>query len=428
MSRSTSSRATSTRGIGSTPPPSRTSRAPAPFASSPTWVAGCSTSTTWPPARAASWAGSLPGSPAGGWSSPTNEGTEVDISFEPGGAGTRVTLTHRGLDRLAPERAGALRRSGWAALAPLYRDHVAPNARPVAVAVVFLAWVPIAIVGALGLALSLSGGLPSWAAGSLTAVFLWVAGSAVLRTQDRFVRRWLPSEWQYRRIVHRLFALLCAGLLLENLHAVIVDGDDVLGALATPVVLLLACWSWEAQGPARGGSLRKRAASAKDGFARRRAAVRWSVLLLVLAAAYGGLVAALQSVEALAAAFSAAVLILWGALSLRVVHAKRRERRTLGFDPDLYLAVARPVSEGSHPPELLVHHDSKQPEYSGWYAYATEREEGSDDLIVWSMRDLVDHAPEAASALREGHGTWQWDPAQRAYRRLEHLGGEPRPA
>jgi hypothetical protein len=131
----------------------------------------------------------------------------------------------------------------------------------------------------------------------------------------------------------------------------------------------------------------------------------------------------------LAAAFSpAAVPILYGAISLKVVYAKRRERRTLGFDPDLYLAVARPVSEGSRPPDLLVHHDSKQPEYSGWYAYATEREEGSDDLIVWSMRDLVDHAPEAASALREGHGTWQWDPAQRAYRRLEYLGGEPRPA
>jgi len=211
--------------------------------------------TTWEPGRRLVFA--------------DNEGTEVDISFEPGGAGTRVTLTHRGLDRLAPERAGALRRSGWAALAPFYRDHVAPNARPVAVAVVFLACLAIAIVGALGLAWSLSSGLPSWAAGSLTAVFVLVAMFSVVRTQDRLVRRWLHSEWQYRRIVHRLFALLCAGLLLENLHAVIVDGDDALGSLATPVVLLLACWSWEAQGPARGGSLRKRAASAKDGFARR---------------------------------------------------------------------------------------------------------------------------------------------------------------
>ena len=91
--------------------------------------------TTWEPGRRLVFA--------------DNEGTEVDISFEPGGAGTRVTLTHRGLDRLAPERAGALRRSGWAALAPLYRDHVAPNARPVAVAVVFLACLVIAIVGAL---------------------------------------------------------------------------------------------------------------------------------------------------------------------------------------------------------------------------------------------------------------------------------------
>ncbi len=50
------------------------------------------------------------------------------------------------------------------------------------------------------------------------------------------------------------------------------------------------------------------------------------------------------------------------------------------------------------------------------------------DLVVWSMRDLVNHAPQAADVLREGHGTWKWDQAQRAYRRLERLGGDPRPA
>ncbi len=49
-----------------------------------------------------------------------NEGTEVEVSFEPCGAGTRVTLTHRGLDRLTIGRAAQLRRCGWAALTPFY--------------------------------------------------------------------------------------------------------------------------------------------------------------------------------------------------------------------------------------------------------------------------------------------------------------------
>jgi len=63
-----------------------------------------------------------------------NEGTEVEVTFERHGAGTRVTVTHRGLDRLAPLRARALRRSGWPSLAPIYRDHVAPNVRPLTLA------------------------------------------------------------------------------------------------------------------------------------------------------------------------------------------------------------------------------------------------------------------------------------------------------
>jgi hypothetical protein len=107
---------------------------------------------------------------------------------------------------------------------------------------------------------------------------------------------------------------------------------------------------------------------------------------------------------------------------------KRREKHTFGFNPDLYLAVARPVSEGDERPELLVHRHSKQPEYSGWYAYASEHDERSDDLVAWTMRDLVDHSPEAARPLREGHGDWKWDRAQRAYRRLEQLSDGPRPA
>ena len=74
---------------------------------------------------------------------------------------------------------------------------------------------------------------------------------------------------------------------------------------------------------------------------------------------------------------------------------------------DLYLAFARPVSKGIERPAVLVHRHSKQPEYSGWYAYASEQDEHSDDLVVWSMKDLVDHSPEAARPLREGHGEWK---------------------
>jgi len=31
------------------------------------------------------------------------------------------------------------------------------------------------------------------------------------------------------------------------------------------------------------------------------------------------------------------------------------------------------------------------------------------------MKDIVDHSPEAARPLREGHGKWIWDQAQRVY-------------
>ena len=64
-----------------------------------------------------------------------NEGTEVEVTFQPDGGGTRVTLTHRGLDRLA----GRPARPGWTALAPFYRDHLAPHARPLALVIGFKA-------------------------------------------------------------------------------------------------------------------------------------------------------------------------------------------------------------------------------------------------------------------------------------------------
>jgi hypothetical protein len=357
-----------------------------------------------------------------------NEGTEVEVSFEPRGAGTRVTLTHRGLDRLASQRAGELRRSGWAALAPFYREHIAPNARPLAVVVAFQALFLLVIVGA-GLTMTLAG-VPSWAAASMMPVLVLAAVFAVLGTQDRrvFVRRWLASHSQYERFWVRLLGLLYLGTLIRGLYQIMEHGEDVLGALGLPVVLLLTYWSWEEQGPARGRSLRPRAGSAENASARRHPTARWFLLMIGLVALAGGLVVVLSSVDALSAVLYPALLVSWGAVSLLQVVLKRREKHTFGFNPDLYLAVARPVSEGDERPELLVHRHSKQPEYSGWYAYASEHDERSDDLVAWTMRDLVDHSPEAARPLREGHGDWKWDRAQRAYRRLEQLSDGPRPA
>lgn len=356
-----------------------------------------------------------------------NEGSEVAVDFEPCDAGTRVTITHSGLDRLAPKRAGELRRAGWAALAPLYGDHVAPHVRPVALAIVFQALLLLAIVGALALTLMLPTDFPASAAASSSAVFLVAAGLAVLLTQDWLVRRWLPSRWQFQRISIGLFALLCLAVLAMNLRDVVAHDDDALAAVATPVVFLLACWAWALQGPARGRSQRS-ATSAGSANGRRSNAAKKVLLILSLAALAGAFLAALRSIAALNAVLSTLLLVAMGALSLAEVIRRHRERRTFGFDPDQYLAVTRPVSEGNQPPELLVRHDTTQPEYSGWYAYATAQEQASSDRVAWvawSMRDLVDHAPAAAAVLREGHGNWKWDHAQRTYRRLEHLDGDP---
>jgi hypothetical protein len=93
----------------------------------------------------------------------------------------------------------------------------------------------------------------------------------------------------------------------------------------------------------------------------------------------------------------------------------RGRRTVLGYHPDLYLAVERQISEDDLRPELLVHHPSRQPEYSGWYAFAKEQDENSPDLVAWSMQDLVDHAPEAAHPFREGCGRWRWEQTERAY-------------
>lgn len=214
----------------------------------------------------------------------------------------------------------------------------------------------------------------------------------------------MPSKWRYRRVWLGLLALLCAGLLVDGVYDVVPHGEDLLLEVGLPTVLLLVCWSWVRQGPAGGRSPRT-AVSAASASAHRRAAIGTTVYILCLAALVGVLFSALRSIDVLAATLPAAIFVAWGAHSLSAILAKRRERRTFGFDPDLYLAVTRPVSEGGQPPELLVHHDSKQPEYSGWHAYASEHEEQANDLVVWSMRDLVQHSPEAAPVLRQIRAT-----------------------
>jgi Activator of Hsp90 ATPase homolog 1-like protein len=50
--------------------------------------------------------------------------TEVDVRFEPEGASTRVTLEHRGLERLAPDEATHHARFGWALVFSWYEAHM----------------------------------------------------------------------------------------------------------------------------------------------------------------------------------------------------------------------------------------------------------------------------------------------------------------
>jgi uncharacterized glyoxalase superfamily protein PhnB/uncharacterized protein YndB with AHSA1/START domain len=53
-----------------------------------------------------------------------NRGTEVEVTFGAVALGTRVTIEHRGLDRLEPAMADHVRRFGWGLLLPWYRRHV----------------------------------------------------------------------------------------------------------------------------------------------------------------------------------------------------------------------------------------------------------------------------------------------------------------
>lgn len=50
-------------------------------------------------------------------------GTEVEVRFDGADGQTRVTLEHRGLERLRPEEAERNARHGWALLLPWYQRH-----------------------------------------------------------------------------------------------------------------------------------------------------------------------------------------------------------------------------------------------------------------------------------------------------------------
>jgi Activator of Hsp90 ATPase homolog 1-like protein len=54
-------------------------------------------------------------------------GTEVEVSFEDAGGQTRVTLEHRGLERLRPDLAERHARHGWRLLLPWYQRHLEHN-------------------------------------------------------------------------------------------------------------------------------------------------------------------------------------------------------------------------------------------------------------------------------------------------------------
>lgn len=50
-------------------------------------------------------------------------GTEVEVTFEAAGDRTRVTLEHRGLERLRPDLAAEHARHGWRLLLPWYQRY-----------------------------------------------------------------------------------------------------------------------------------------------------------------------------------------------------------------------------------------------------------------------------------------------------------------
>lgn len=206
--------------------------------------------------------------------------------------------------------------------------------------------------------------------------------------------------------------LATLGLLIAGLHRFISQGHDV-NAVALPLVLLASFLASAQEGPADGWSGRMQGL-----YGHRRARFAGLVVAVVV-----GVFALDRYVPKGVPILLAFLLAFWVG---RIV-TRRRRRHALGFDPDFYLAVERRVSDQDRRPELLVHHPSNHPEYSGWYAYASEQDTGSRDLVAWSLKDLIDHTPEAVRPLREGQGTWRWDQALHTYspERAHDVGSPP---
>lgn len=327
-----------------------------------------------------------------------NEHTLIEVTFIGTRAGTRVTLTHRGLERLPASRAAQLRRSGWAALAALYRDHLAPNARPLALDAAIL-MVFLATTTALWLVLRPERDQPSlWI---FVPLNMWL-GVGISVVVYRRARRWLPSRWRFHLIFSRTTAAVALGLLIFSLI------ERNFAALPLVVLMLLIWWRSEQLGPSLGQSMVDRSP--------RRLIQRYPVATLFCALTVGSLLGyGLYSIDpklVFAVAFAGPVLALHQLVSVR------RQRKNLGFNPNFFVSVDRGVSDRAQRPSLLVHRPSDDPEYSGWSAYAVGSDKDSDDPVTWSMKDLIDHAPEAVRPLREGKGTWIWDDQQQAYRPL----------
>jgi len=345
-----------------------------------------------------------------------NEGSEVDVSFEPAESGTRVTLVQRGPDG---ERAGELRRAGWAALAPLYRDHLVPNARALGVVLMFsgLAF-GLASVFSVLIAFGLGGEAPAWL--FFLSSFVSIIALVVLwrYVQKRWFSRWVPAGWDAERFRGRVVTLMPLALVPGGVY--LTTWDPVIGAIFLAYPILMLFQRRHKCGPACGRSLRKGVHSAfRESFERHRLA--WnSCILAGILALMTGLWYAISAVDP-----QLFPILMWGLFALAVAIVlrseinRRRLRRALGSDPDLYLAVERRLWEQDRPPRLLVHRPDHEAEHSGWHAYASEQDEGSRDLLAWSLKDLVDQSPEAARPLREGRGKWIWDQAERAYRRVD---------
>jgi uncharacterized protein YndB with AHSA1/START domain len=62
-------------------------------------------------------------------SAPPDPLTEVEVRFEAVGDGTRVTLEHRGLDRLPPDVAAQKRMYGWQTTLRWFEEHMDKEAR-----------------------------------------------------------------------------------------------------------------------------------------------------------------------------------------------------------------------------------------------------------------------------------------------------------